>query len=1015
MRKILVFAIIVSLAGAQPSLTFAQFPDIEQITSKLQGMQTNRETPIEEPQEGGYKKFVCPSCGREFELNVDPNDLELKKGIKKIICPYDGTEFYPRNFMEKQEELQYVEVRCPDCRKEFKAHIDVNAILAGNPQTLTCPYDTTKFYFKAESFQPAGLTRANFQTVICPTDRRKFKVYIDPEKPTEIVCPHDGTKFFPTPDLIVPKMGMIRGTDGASQFFAPSTPTDGMSELTMPEEKISNIEAIFSKYIPLHVPKDMKQFGYEIFKPKVETTRQKDKKVQKESTLDSREDNLLRTLIDTEQQEKGLLSKSEMDGAYHDFLSPIDIPAIEDYVLGPGDSLKISIWGKIQENFSLPIDAEGKIFLPKSGPMYIWGLKFTDAEQRIKESLLKSYINVDVSVSMERLRGIKVFILGEVTKPGAYTVSALSNVFQVLYAAGGPTKLGSMRKIKLIRENTPDKEIDLYNILLKGDRTQNYKLHAGDTVFIPPIGDVVGIAGNVKRPAIYEFREKVSLSDVITEMAGGISSIGYVQRIQLERIQDHLRKVVLDLEFKSLPDLQSSQNNLEIQDGDLVIIFPITPIRYNFVSITGNILRPGDYELKQGMRLKDLTDKSGGILPGTYLNRAEISRFRSDQTREIMPVCLTDLIDGKEEANIALKEWDVVTIYSNREILPNLFVEIDGAVNNPGKYELTENMKISDLIFRAGGMKHNALMSNGELFRTFSGSQPKIFDVNFSKVLSKDITESNSNDLMLEVEDHLFVRGDISKGEKFLITLSGEFRYPGKYAVEKGTRLSAIIKRAGGFTGDAFLDGSIYTRASTRVVQEKMIKNFLDSEQRALLQEQSSLAVGLTPVQAESRNKLIEYRQRLMERLANAEIKGRILIRVDEDMLKFVGSEYDIVIENGDVLHIPTRPSTVQVIGNVYGPTTVTFSKKKGVDYYINKVGGLTKYADANRIFIIRANGETISHFVRAIKVKRGDVIIVPEEFKYRTLPGLVFKDIIQVLYQATLGAAVTITAVNTL
>jgi len=1024
LKRVLNICLIVSFLITQPLFSFAESTeDIDALAGKLRIAGRERVVPKEE----GYERITCPSCNRDFEIKVDPNDLEFQRGIKKVTCPYDGAEFYPNPSAEKEQELQYENVRCPMCGKEFKCYVNVKAILSGQPQLLACPYDKKTFYFKAEGFKPAALTLANVQTVICPTDKRTFKAYVDPEHLKELTCPYDGTKFFPSPESVVFKsqqqMSAVR-QDGLGQLAgyspmglaasglggaAPQTP--GVTIPNMPEEKTSRIEEMFSEHIPLSVSTAIKQFGYGIFKPAEQVASDKKDRTG-EATEGNQESGLLKTLLNSKQGGENVVAGDGLEGGPSDFISPTQIPVISDYVLGPGDMLRISIWGQIQETFPVTIDPDGKILLPKVGPLYVWGLKFSEAEKQIKENLLKQYTNIEVSVSIGRLRGIKVFVLGEAQKPGSYTISALSNSFHALYAAGGPSKLGSMRKIRLVRKGGSDMPVDLYNMLLKGDNTQDYKLQSGDTLFIPPIGDVVGMAGNVKRPAIYELNEKVKLSNVI-EMAGGLSAVGYLQRIQVERVQDHLRKTVLDLEFKSLSDLVSSQNNIELQDGDLALVFPITPIRYNFVSISGNILRPGDYEFKEGMLLKYLIDKAGGMLPGTYLKRAEIARFKADQTREIIPVNLAELIDGKQEANIALKEWDVVTVYSKKEVMPDIFVEIDGAVNKPGRYELTENMKISDLVFRAGGFKREALMSNGELFRAFSDSGSKVVRIDFDKILSKDAGEAGNNDLALEEGDHIFVREDISKEEKLVVTISGEFKYPGKYAVEKGTRLSEVIKRAGGFTNAAYSDGCVYARESVKRAQEKMLKDYLEMEQKALLQEESSMAVGMTQVQAESRNKLIEYRKNLMSKLETLEMPGRILIRLNAAMHKFENSEYDIVVEDGDVLTVGTAPAVAQVIGNVYGAGAVTFSEGKGVDYYINKVGGLTKYADANGIFIIRANGETVSSFVRAVKVKRGDTIVVPEEFKYRTLPGLVIKDIMQVLYQATLGAAVTITAVN--
>jgi|GEM_PF-690144 len=1023
LKRILSLVLIFSFLITQPLFVFAEDPDYGDLAGQFRIAPKDKIIPKEE----GYEKVVCPTCRKPFEIKVDPNDLEFQRGAKRMVCPYDGTEFYTKSEEDAQRELQYQTIKCPSCGKEFRSYVDVNAILTGQSQLLTCPYDKKKFYFKVEPYAPAAIKLANMQTVMCPTDKMTFKAYIDPENPKELTCPYDGTRFMPTPELI-PELRMaspiagnragagITGGQGLAgsamgDVMQPNLVQEGVSVMPV-EEKPSRVEEMFFNHVPLTVSTAIKQFGYEIFRPKEKAVSEKPGE---ETTSGKQEKGLLKTLLSSQQGgENAAGAGGGMEGGPSDFISPMQIPVISDYVLGPGDVLQISIWGQIQETFPITVDVDGKIQLPKVGPLYVWGLKFSEAEKQIRESMMREYANIHVSVSMGQLRGIKVFVLGEARKPGSYTISALSDSFNALYAAGGPSKLGSMRKIRLVRKGSSDMPIDMYNILLKGDNTQDYKLQSGDTLFIPPIGDVVGVAGNVKRPAIYELNGKAKLSEVI-EMAGGVSSVGYVQRIQLERIQDHLRKVVMDLEFKSLSDLKDSGNNLDIQDGDLILIFPITQIRHNFVSASGSVLRPGDYELKNKMRLKDLIDSAGGLLPGTYLKRAEIARFNGSQEREIIAVNLAELMDGKEETNISLKEWDIITVYSKKEILPTVFVEIDGAVNKPGQYELTENLKISDLIFKAGGLKKNALTSNAELFRSYSDAESKMFNIDLAKVLSKDSEESGKNDLVLEEGDHLFIRADVSREEKTVVTLNGEFKYPGKYAVEKGARISAVINMAGGFKNTAYLDGCVYTRESVKRAQEKALKNFLEMEQQALLQESASMAVGTTTVQAEGKSKLVEYRKNLINKLESLEMPGRILIRFNPSMHKFENSEYDIIVEDGDTLTVGTAPGIVQVVGNVYGAGVVTFSEGKGVDYYINRTGGLTKYADANRIFVIRSNGETVSSFVRAVKIRRGDVIVVPEEFKYRTLPGIVIKDIMQVIYQATLGAAVVITAMNTL
>ncbi|MEI8175565.1 MAG: SLBB domain-containing protein, partial [Candidatus Omnitrophota bacterium] len=677
-KKIVVIGVLFSFLTQQPLCIWAQSQDAGGVFENME----LKAKPVSA--QGAYRKFTCPSCSKEFEFQVDPNDTEMRQGTRKVVCPYDGQAFYPGAGTTRQEDLRYEEVRCPDCGKEFRAYIDVKALLAGRSQTLTCPYDSRKFYFKAEGYHPEAFQRADLVTVTCPTDKRTFKAYVDPANARELTCPYDGTRFFPAPEMIVTEIAGVRETSSPNGYGERASPssmilgqpqqvqaTQGVLGTMAPkmqheEEKPSRVEETFSEHIPLNVSTALKQFGYNIFKPVEKVGRNPEKSNQSADGALKNEGGLLKTLLGGNQQSGFNTGTADTDGDFSPFNSPTEIPMISDYVLGPGDKLRISVWGQLQESFPVTVDAEGKIMLPKIGPLYLWGVKFSDAEQQIKDALGKNYTNIQITVSLAQLRTIKVFVLGEAVRPGAYTISALSNAFNALYAAGGPTKTGSLRKIKLVRKGAADRIIDLYDVLLKGENSQDYKLEGSETIFVSPIGDVIGVAGNVKRPAIYELNGKAKLADCLA-MAGGLSSVAYLQRIQLERVKDHDRKVVLDLEFKSLEDLTNSPNNLDIQDGDLVIVFPITSARYNFVSITGSVLRPGDYELKEGMILKDLIAKAGGVLPGTYLKRAEIARFKGDQMREIIAVDLTELASGSEEGKTLLKEWDVITLYSQRE------------------------------------------------------------------------------------------------------------------------------------------------------------------------------------------------------------------------------------------------------------------------------------------------------------------------------------------------------------
>ncbi len=902
--------------------------------------------------------FTCPVDNKEFQIPYSELDEHTRRGLKEIICPYDGTKFIPREIAMRKalkKEPEYISLVSPYEKKEFRARVDAEGIAAGS--VITDPFTGKKFRYVPEMIKKEN----EWKDVVSPVDGRKFRVRdFSYDRKDELVSPYDG-KVFST------------GKDFAAQV-----------------NQFSDIERMFSREIPLTVSKVIRQFGYDLFpqEPQIEKLGE-----EKKSTSEEKQAGLTEGVRG--RSELALLSKSLLLGAdarsaFEEGLSGgvAIVPVSDDYILGPGDKLIINLWGNIQQTFDLVVDGEGKVMLPQAGPLYLWGIKFADAKKMIQDNLYKFYTNFQINVSMGKLRTIKVYILGEAKKPGAYTVSSLSTVFSALYQAGGPNKIGSLRKIRLTRANKSEEPIDLYSYLLQADRSQDFKLTGEDIIFIPPIGGVVGIAGNIKRPAIYELNGKLSLKGLL-EMAGGISAVGYLQRIQIERIKEHQRKIVFDLEFENMQALEASASDVMLQDGDLVLISAVAPVRHNYTSIAGNITRPGDYELKPDMKIKDLIDEAEGILPGAYLERAELSRFKDDKTREILPVNLGSLLSGSEAENIELKEWDRVYIFTKSEVVPIFFVKIEGAVYKPGEYELTDNMRLSDLIFRAGGLKKTASLKNAELYRRVLGEEPKIITTDLAAVFDPRTKE---NDFYLEEGDQLFIREEIKWLQQREVVISGEVFYPGRYIASPGERLSSLIKRAGGFTDKAFLEGAVLTRKSVEKYQKEMIKKFIDSEQEAMLKEESSLAMGLSVSQSTARKEMIAYRQKQSDALESAALIGRVVFKL-EPLDKFQSNENDLFLEDGDVLSIPLVPSTVQVIGNVRAPNAITYAEGKGPDYYISRAGGLTKNADKKGIFVIKPSGEAVSVFAQVKEIKRGDTIIVPELFKYKTPAGLILKD----------------------
>jgi protein involved in polysaccharide export with SLBB domain len=383
-----------------------------------------------------------------------------------------------------------------------------------------------------------------------------------------------------------------------------------------------------------------------------------------------------------------------------------DVPVGPEYVLGPGDSLVTYVWGLVENVFTETVNRNGEIFIPKVGTLRVWGLSFDRAEQLIRDQLSRVYTGFRISVSMGRLRTIRVFVVGEVTRPGAYTMSALSTLTNALFVAGGPSKHGTLRRVAVLRHNKVVSEMDLYDFLLRGDKSQDIRLESGDTVFVPTIGPTVGLVGNVNRPAIYELKGETQVTDLLA-MAGGVSPSGFLQRMQLERFRANTERVVQDFNLLDFTQRGLQDANPILRDGDLVRVFPVDPRIYNAITLEGPVRRPGTYELRPGMRLGELVTRDE-LLPEAYLERAEIVRAKADLSAEVIPFSIRDLWAGQAAANLGLQPLDRVVISS--EFRPLATVAVSGLVRRPGRYTIARGERMSSLLERAGGFLPDAFL-----------------------------------------------------------------------------------------------------------------------------------------------------------------------------------------------------------------------------------------------------------------------------------------------------------------
>ncbi len=670
-----------------------------------------------------------------------------------------------------------------------------------------------------------------------------------------------------------------------------------------------------------------------------------------------------------------------------------NIPVGPDYIIGPGDEIKISVWGMIEGNYSLVVDRNGQISIPKIGVLNVAGLSYKELKEFLKKEFLKYYKGFEMNVTLGKLRTIQVYVVGNAKKPGLYTISSLSTLVNALFLCGGPNKIGTMRDIQLKRNGKTIVHFDMYDFLLKGDKSKDVNLMTEDVIYIPPVGPLVAVVGSVKRPAIYEMKDKIKISELI-DLAGGITSTGYLQRVQVERIFKNEVKIILDIDLSEI-----KKNDIELKNGDIVKIFPILNLIANAVTLKGNVSRPGQYQWFKGMRISDLIKKPNkDLLPETEFKIAFIERLiPPDYHKELITFNLEEAVIKKNpEEDLLLQPYDVVRIYNKWELKTKDYVTIQGAVNKPGKYELKENMKISDLIKLAGGVKYYAYTKEAELTRIIP-EKDKAKTIRLDIDIEKALNGDKSSDLLLKPGDYLIVKKLPGWEEYKKVTVKGEVRFPGEYIIKKGEKLSSVLERVGGFTENAFLKGIIFTREEIKKKQMANLERFKKMQYDLLMK------IAISSDKPESIEQLMKQ-QETINQLISLFPLGRISLKITEPE-KLKDSPYDIYLEDGDTIYVPKKPGTVMVMGAVNSPGTIIYTPGKDLEWYIEKCGGYNNYSDKKNIIVIHADGSCQKKFVRIKEIEEGDIIIVPERAVYSKW-GLT-KDIIDMFYKIALPIAI--------
>ncbi|MGA7243576.1 MAG: SLBB domain-containing protein, partial [Terracidiphilus sp.] len=519
---------------------------------------------------------------------------------------------------------------------------------------------------------------------------------------------------------------------------------------------------------------------------------------------------------------------------------PMDLPAGPDYVLGPGDELAINISGSQPQTLSELVDRQGKVALPEVGTVTVAGLSIAQGQEAIRIALQTQYRNAHVEISLGRVHTVRVYVVGDVQRPGAYDISSLSTPLNALYAAGGPTSIGSLRILRHLRGDKLVKEIDLYDFLLKGVRDSDERLLAGDTILVPPVGGQVKVSGMVRRPAMYELKGNETLLDMV-EMAGGVTVTANLKRIEVERVEANERRTMMSVELPSSQSAQSKESRSDYsqamaklaefpaRDGDSVVFLPILPYNEMAVYLDGHVFRPGKYSYREGMTINDLLHSYQDVMPEPA-DHAEIIRLEAPDYRPVtIGLNLPDVLAGNNP--VPLKPFDVVRVFSRYEVdVPN--VTINGEVLRPGDYAFSKGMTAASLLAMAGGFRRSAYRNTADLASYSVQNNEKVLIEHSTVQLERVVAGDRTADVELKPGDVLSVRQltgwtEIGSG----VTVAGQVGHPGVYGISEGEKLSSVLKRAGGLRTLAYAQGAILERVQVRELGEKVRQDLISKIQ----------------------------------------------------------------------------------------------------------------------------------------------------------------------------------------
>lgn len=633
--------------------------------------------------------------------------------------------------------------------------------------------------------------------------------------------------------------------------------------------------------------------------------------------------------------------------------APVDrVPVTSDYVIGPGDELLIRAWGQIDLDIHSRVDRNGAVYIPKVGNLNVAGLRYDQLQSFLKSHIGRIYQNFDLNVSMGELRSIDVFVVGQARRPGRYTVSSLSTLANAVFASGGPSPAGSMRHIQLKRGSTVVVDFDLYDLLIKGDKSKDVVLQPEDVIYFMPIGAQVAMGGQVNDPAIYELKSEATLGDVL-KLAGGLTTTASGSKVYVEQIKDR--------KDRSIEEVKLDEVGLAhpLKDGDVLNFAPISPRFVNSVTLRGNVAAPGRYPWHDGMRITELIPSREFLITREYWTQQNAINLQIQASGTRLTGELNDVRRNAPEIN-----WDYAVIQriSDKDLSTELIPF------NLGKAVLQHD-DTSNLILQPGDI----------------------------------VTIFSQADLQVPREQ-----------QTKLVRLEGEFASSGIYRAQPGQGLRDLVTAAGGLAPSAYLYGSVFTRESTRIQQQERLDMVIAQMEKDLARQAVQASQNAKTVdEANAAKAAMDAQRASLAKLKQFKADGRIVLNLHPNDTT-VAEIPDIPLEDGDHFIVPSRPIVVSVVGDVYNQGSFIQKDGKTVSRYLRDAGGPTRAADKGKIFVVLANGAVVSKDAapgfwsggfESMVLMPGDTVVVPEQLN----PGSAlrsFKDWSQILFNFGLAAA---------